>query len=55
MDTLGRRLESATKAYDELDGARRRQLERQLDRIEDLRTDQALAIHDPERRLALEA
>jgi DNA recombination protein RmuC len=55
MDKVGKRLESATKAYDELDGTRRRQLERQLDRIEDLRTDEALAIHDPERRLVLEA
>jgi DNA recombination protein RmuC len=44
MDTLGKRLESTASAYDQLVGARRRQLERQLDRIEDLRTDQALAI-----------
>ena len=44
MDTLGKRLESTASAYDQLVGARRRQLERQLDRIEDLRTDQALAL-----------
>ena len=56
MDTLGKRLESTTSAYDELTGARRRQLERQLDRIEDLRTDQALAVNDGlQRRLILEA
>lgn len=55
MDTLGKRLESTTSAFDQLTGTRRRQLERQLDRIEDLRTDQALAMTDPERRLILEA
>lgn len=55
MDTLGKRLESTASAFDQLAGTRRRQLERQLDRIEDLRTDQALALNDPERRLRLEA
>ncbi len=55
MDTLGKRLESTTSAFDQLAGTRRRQLERQLDRIEDLRTDQALAITDPERHLFVEA
>ena len=55
MDTLGKRLESTSTAFDQLTGPRRRQLERQLDRIEDLRTDQALAINDPQRRLILEA
>ncbi|MGZ6969130.1 MAG: DNA recombination protein RmuC, partial [Acidimicrobiia bacterium] len=55
MDTLGKRLESTATAFDDLTGTRRRQLERQLDRIEDLRTDQAIAITDPERRLFLEA
>jgi DNA recombination protein RmuC len=55
MDTLGKRLESTTSAFDQLSGPRRRQLERQLDRIEDLRTDQAIALNDPERRLVLEA
>ena len=55
MDTLGKRLESTSAAFDQLSGTRRRQLERQLDRIEDLRTDQALAVNDPERRLYLEA
>lgn len=55
MDTLGKRLETTTSAFDQLSGTRRRQLERQLDRIEDLRTDQAIALNDPERRLILEA
>jgi DNA recombination protein RmuC len=56
MDTLGKRMESAAAAFDDLTGARRRQLERQLDRIEDLRTDQALAVNDGlAPRLTLEA
>jgi DNA recombination protein RmuC len=54
MDTLGKRLESTSGAFDALTGTRRRQLERQLDRIEDLRTDQAISLNDPERRLVLE-
>jgi DNA recombination protein RmuC len=37
MDTVGTRLEQATKAYDDLAGTRRRQLERQLDAVEELR------------------
>ncbi len=37
MDTLGDRLDSTRKAYDQLTGTRRRQLERQLDKIDDLR------------------
>jgi DNA recombination protein RmuC len=55
MDTLGKRLDLAARAYDDLSGTRRRQLERQLDRIEDLRTDQAISLTDHERRLELEA
>lgn len=42
MTALGARLESANKAYDDLSGPRRRMLERQLDRIEGLREQQAL-------------
>ena len=34
MDKVGRSLKTAGNAFDELEGARRRQLERQLDRIE---------------------
>ena len=37
MDTLGDRLDSTRRAYDQLSGTRRRQLERQLDKIDDLR------------------
>ena len=38
LEKVGSRLDSARKAFDETNGVRRRQLERQLDRIEDLRT-----------------
>lgn len=37
MDRLGDRLESATKSYDEVMGVRTRQLDRQLDKIDDIR------------------
>ncbi|MGD2109880.1 MAG: DNA recombination protein RmuC [Phycisphaerae bacterium] len=37
MDAMGKRLEDATKKYQELVGTRTRQLERQLDKIDDLR------------------
>jgi len=37
MDTVGRRVDGLQKDYDQLVGTRRRQLDRQLDRIEDLR------------------
>lgn len=37
METLGRRLDAARKDYDELVGVRTRQLDRQLDKIDDLR------------------
>ena len=37
MDKLGRRLEGAQRDYDALVGARRRQLERQLERVDGLR------------------
>ncbi len=38
MDKLGHRLEGAQRDYDSLMGARRRQLDRQLERIDNLRT-----------------
>ena len=38
MDKLGRRLEGAQRDYDSLMGSRRRQLDRQLERIDDLRS-----------------
>jgi DNA recombination protein RmuC len=37
MDVMGRRLESAQRAYEDLAGPRRRQLERPLGRLEELR------------------
>jgi DNA recombination protein RmuC len=43
LDNLGARLETARKAYDELNGPRRRQLERKLDRIDELREDRGIA------------
>jgi DNA recombination protein RmuC len=46
MDALGRNLTTTTRAFDELAGARTRQLERQLDRIDDLRRDRALDVTD---------
>ena len=38
LEKVGSRLDSTRKAFDETNGVRRRQLERQLDRIDDLRT-----------------
>lgn len=38
LERVGSRLDSARKAFDETNGVRRRQLERHLDRIDDLRT-----------------
>jgi DNA recombination protein RmuC len=37
MDRVGRRLDSVQKEYDAMAGVRRRQLERQIDRVEDVR------------------
>jgi DNA recombination protein RmuC len=54
VDVLGRQLETARRSYDELAGPRRRQLERQLDRVDDLRRahglagDAPAALDDPE-------
>jgi len=39
MDRMGDRLDGALKAYEQLKGTRTRQLDRQLDKIEDLRAD----------------
>ncbi len=38
LDGLGRKLETTAKAYEELSGTRRRQLQRSLDKVEDLRS-----------------
>jgi DNA recombination protein RmuC len=43
LDKLGERLEGAQRTYDELSGVRRRQLERPLDKIDDLRRSKGLA------------
>ena len=37
MDRVGRKLDGLQKDYDAMMGVRRRQLERQLDRVEDVR------------------
>lgn len=42
MDTMGKQLDTVRRSYDELTGVRRRQLERQLDRVDDLRRDRGL-------------
>ncbi|MBA2279674.1 MAG: DNA recombination protein RmuC [Acidimicrobiia bacterium] len=42
LDALGRNLQTATNAYEQVNGARRRQLERQLDRVEDVRRGRGL-------------
>ncbi|MET0627151.1 MAG: DNA recombination protein RmuC [Acidimicrobiia bacterium] len=46
MDKVGRSLKTAGHAFDELEGARRRQLERELDKIDAVRRDQRLDITD---------
>ncbi len=46
IDAVGRGLDTVTKAYDELTGVRSRQLVRQLDRIEHLRSERALDVTD---------
>ena len=42
MDKVGRSLDTATHAFNELEGTRRRQLERQIDKIDAVRADQHL-------------
>ena len=44
MDKMGRRLEDAMKQYEELTTTRTRQLERQLDKIDNLRSQQQVAL-----------
>ena len=58
MEKVGRSLKTAGNAFEELEGTRRRQLERELDRIDAVRQRQALNPPDeegPVRSLALEA
>lgn len=44
LDSVERRLESARKGFEELNGTRRRQLERPLNRLDDLRRDRGLPV-----------
>lgn len=46
MDTVGDRLESARKGYEELTGARQRQLEKPLEKIDELRNERSFAEAD---------
>ena len=66
MDKVGRSLKSAGSAFDELEGTRKRGLERELDKIAAVRRQQHLEAHDDDgddrdggdgtvTRLALEA
>jgi DNA recombination protein RmuC len=55
MDKLGRSLDVTRKDYEELTSTRRRQLERELDKIDDLRRHTELEMVDPPPELALEA
>jgi len=43
LETLGKRLESARKGFDDVIGTRRRQLDRVIDKIEDLRTQKGIS------------
>lgn len=47
VDVLGKRFESAQKAYEELAGPRRRQLQKRLDRVETLREERGLDAFGP--------
>ena len=55
MDKLGRSLDTARKDYEDLTSTRRRQLEREMDKIDDLRKHRDLDGLEPSPRLALEA
>jgi DNA recombination protein RmuC len=44
LDKVGARIDSASKAYAELAGTRRRQLERPLDKLEDLRRQRGIDV-----------
>ena len=58
MDKVGRNLKTASNAFDELEGTRRRGVERELERIETLRRDQEASGEPPQSGvlpLALEA
>jgi len=48
LELVGRRLETAQRGFEDLAGPRRRQLDRQLDRLEDLRTRRGLDLPEEE-------
>ncbi len=48
LDAMGKRLESAQRAYDELSGPRRRQLERPIAKLEELRSQRGIELDPPE-------
>ena len=55
MDKLGRSLDATRKDYEDLTTTRRRQLERELDKIEDLRRNTGDPVDAAPPTLALEA
>jgi DNA recombination protein RmuC len=54
IDTVGKRLESAQRAFEELNGPRRRQLERPLAQLEHLRAQRGIALDTTDGDLTLE-
>ena len=54
IDTVGKRLESAQRAFEELNGPRRRQLERPLAQLEHLRAQRGIALDAPDGDLTLD-
>ena len=48
LDVMGKRLESAQRAFDELNGPRRRQLERPMGKLEELRSQRGIELDPPE-------
>jgi DNA recombination protein RmuC len=44
LDLMGKRIDSAQRAFEELNGARRRQLERPLQRLQSLRHDRGITV-----------
>ena len=46
VDTLGRRLESAQKAFEDMQGTRTRAMNKQLARVDELRTQRHLTLPD---------
>ena len=54
IDTVGKRLESAQRAFEELNGPRRRQLERPLAELEHLRAQRGIVLDAPDGDLTLD-